>query len=129
MRDVELNPWGVCGQQQRGHTHPGGTADKSHVTGETTPSTRVGEPQGVHFKYVSFGLGNSASALKAGLAIAEAATDKIPGQGWAADDGEENGDLEAWVLFGWGPPEDPTRYTIQGYYTNERGNTVGAWHN
>ena len=61
--------------------------------------------------------------------LAEAATDKIPGQGWAADDGEENGDLEAWVLFGWGPPEDPTRYTIQGYYTNERGNTVGAWHN
>ena len=47
----------------------------------------------------------------------------------AVTDGEENGDLEAWVLFGWGPPEDPNRYTIQGYYTNERGNTVGAWHN
>jgi len=61
--------------------------------------------------------------------LAEAATDKIPGQGWTADDGEENGDLEAWTLFGWGPPEDPNRYTIQGYYTNERGNTVGAWHN
>jgi len=60
--------------------------------------------------------------------LAEAATDKIPGQGWAADDGEENGDLEAWVLFGWGPPEDPNRYTVQGYYTSERGNTVGAWH-
>ncbi len=59
--------------------------------------------------------------------LAEAATDKIPGQGWAADDGEENGDLEAWILFGWGPPEDPQRYTVQGYYTNERGNTVGAW--
>ena len=61
--------------------------------------------------------------------LAEAATDKVPGQGWTADDGEENGDLEAWVLFRWGPPEDPNRYTIQGYYTNERGNTVGAWHN
>ncbi len=59
--------------------------------------------------------------------LAEAVTDKVPGQGWVADDGEENGDLEAWVLFGWGPPEDPHRYTIQGYYTNERGNTVGAW--
>jgi hypothetical protein len=59
--------------------------------------------------------------------LAESATDKVPGQGWVADDGEENGDLEAWVLFGWGPPEDPNRYTIQGYYTNERGNTVGAW--
>jgi hypothetical protein len=61
--------------------------------------------------------------------LAEACTDKVPGQGWVADDGEENGDLEAWVLFGWGPPQDPQRYTIQGYYTNERGNTVGAWRN
>lgn len=60
--------------------------------------------------------------------LAEAATDKVPGQGWVAADGEENGDLEAWILFGWGPPEDPQRYTVQGYYTNERGNTVGAWH-
>jgi hypothetical protein len=59
--------------------------------------------------------------------LAEACTDTVPGQGWIADDGEENGDLEAWVLFGWGPPDDPQRYTIQGYYTNERGNTVGAW--
>ena len=59
--------------------------------------------------------------------LAESVTDKVPGQGWVADDGEENGDLEAWILFGWGPPEDPKRYTIQGYYTNERGNTVGAW--
>jgi hypothetical protein len=60
--------------------------------------------------------------------LAEAATDKVPGQGWVADDGEENGDLEAWVLFGWGPTDDPKRYTVQGYYTNERGDTVGAWH-
>lgn len=59
--------------------------------------------------------------------LAEACTDRVPGQGWVAADGEENGDLEAWVLFGWGPPEDPQRYTIQGYYTNERGNTVGSW--
>ena len=59
--------------------------------------------------------------------LAEACTDKVPGQGWVANDGEENGDLEAWVLLGWGPPSDPNRYTIQGYYTNERGNTVGAW--
>ena len=59
--------------------------------------------------------------------LAEACTDKVPGQGWVAADGEENGDLEAWILFGWGPPEDPQRYTIQGYYTDERGNTVGAW--
>jgi hypothetical protein len=59
--------------------------------------------------------------------LAEAVTDKIPGQGWVADDGEENGDLEAWVLFGWGPADDPQRYTVQGYYTNEQGNTVGAW--
>ncbi len=62
-----------------------------------------------------------------GHELAEAATDKVPGQGWVADDGEENGDLEAWILFGWGPPEDPQRYTVQGYYTNERGNTVGAY--
>lgn len=61
--------------------------------------------------------------------LAEACTDKVPGQGWVAGDGEENGDLEAWILFGWGPPEDPKRYTIQGYYTAERGNTVGAWRN
>jgi hypothetical protein len=60
--------------------------------------------------------------------LAEASTDKVPGKGWMADDGEENGDLEAWILFGWGPPSDPQRYTVQGYYTNERGNTVGAWH-
>ncbi|MBK5125015.1 hypothetical protein IQ288_34900 [Burkholderia sp. R-69980] len=59
--------------------------------------------------------------------LAEASTDKVPGQGWLADDGQENGDLEAWILFGWGPPSDPKRYTIQGYYTNERGNTVGSW--
>jgi hypothetical protein len=59
--------------------------------------------------------------------LAEACTDKVPGKGWVADDGEENGDLEAWILFGWGPPEDPNRYTVQGYYTIERGNTVGAW--
>jgi hypothetical protein len=59
--------------------------------------------------------------------LAEACTDKVPGKGWVADDGEEDGDLEAWILFGWGPPADPNRYTIQGYYTNERGNTVGAW--
>lgn len=59
--------------------------------------------------------------------LAEACTDKVPGQGWVAADGEENGDLEAWILFGWGPPDDAQRYTIQGYYTNERGNTVGAW--
>ncbi len=59
--------------------------------------------------------------------LAEAITDKVPGQGWVADDGEENGDLEAWVLMGWGPPSNPNLYTIQGYYTNERGNTVGAW--
>lgn len=60
--------------------------------------------------------------------LAEASTDKVPGQGWTADDGSENGDLEAWILFGWGPPDDPNRFTVQGYYTNERGNTVGAWH-
>jgi hypothetical protein len=59
--------------------------------------------------------------------LAEAATDKVPGKGWVADDGEENGDLEAWILFGWGPSSDPSRYTVQGYYTNERGNTVGLW--
>jgi hypothetical protein len=59
--------------------------------------------------------------------LAEAATDKVPGQGWVANDGEENGDLEAWILFNWGPPSNPQLYTVQGYYTNERGNTVGAW--
>lgn len=59
--------------------------------------------------------------------LAEAVTDRVPGQGWVADDGSENGDLEAWILFGWGPPEEPHRYTVQGYYTNERGNTVGQW--
>ena len=59
--------------------------------------------------------------------LAESATDKVPGQGWVSDDGQENGDLEAWILFGWGPPEDPNRYTVQGYYTNERGNTAGLW--
>ncbi len=59
--------------------------------------------------------------------LAEAATDKVPGQGWVADDGEENGDLEAWIFFGWGPPDNPQLYNVQGYYTNERGNTVGAW--
>ncbi len=59
--------------------------------------------------------------------LAEAATDKVPGKGWVAADGEENGDLEAWILFGWGPPSDPKRYIVQGYYTNEQGNTVGAW--
>ena len=59
--------------------------------------------------------------------LAEAVTDKVPGKGWVAADGEENGDLEAWDLFGWGPPDDPKRYTVQGYYTNERGNTVGQW--
>lgn len=59
--------------------------------------------------------------------LAEAATDKVPGQGWVADDGEENADLESWVLLNWGPPSNPKLYTIQGYYTIERGNTVGAW--
>jgi hypothetical protein len=62
-----------------------------------------------------------------GHELAEACTDKVPGKGWVADDGQENGDLEAWILFGWGPASDPNRYTIQGYYTNERGNTVGKW--
>lgn len=59
--------------------------------------------------------------------LAEAITDKIPGQGWVADDGEENGDLEAWTLLNWGPPTNPNLYVIQGYYTNERGDTIGAW--
>ena len=59
--------------------------------------------------------------------LAEAATDKVPGRGWVAGDGQENGDLEAWILFGWGPPSDPKRFTVQGYYTIERGNTSGAW--
>jgi hypothetical protein len=59
--------------------------------------------------------------------LAEAATDKVPGKGWVAADGEENGDLEAWILFGWGPPSNPNLYTVQGYYTNERGNTTGQW--
>lgn len=59
--------------------------------------------------------------------LAEAATDKIPGKGWVAADGQENGDLEAWILFGWGPPSDPKRFIVQGYYTNQQGNTVGAW--
>jgi hypothetical protein len=62
-----------------------------------------------------------------GHELAEACTDKVPGKGWVANDGQENGDLEAWILFGWGPPAQPHRYTVQGYYTNERGNTVGAW--
>jgi hypothetical protein len=60
-------------------------------------------------------------------ALGEACTDKVPGQGWIADDGQENADLEAWVMHGWGPPSDPDRYTVQGYYTNERGNTIGMW--
>jgi hypothetical protein len=59
--------------------------------------------------------------------LAEACTDKVPGKGWVADDGSENGDLEAWIFFPWGPPDDPNRYNVQGYYTNERGNTIGAW--
>lgn len=59
--------------------------------------------------------------------LAEAITDKVPGQGWVAADGQENGDLEAWVLLNWGPPANPAEYVIQGYYTNERGDTVGAW--
>ncbi len=59
--------------------------------------------------------------------VAEACTDRVPGKGWMADDGQENGDLEAWIMFPWGPPSDPQRYTVQGYYTNERGNTIGAW--
>jgi hypothetical protein len=62
-----------------------------------------------------------------GHELAESVTDKVPGQGWVSADGQETGDLEAWILFGWGPPEDPNRYTIQGYYTNQRGNTVGPW--
>ena len=53
--------------------------------------------------------------------LAEAATDKVPGQGWVANDGSENGDLEAWILLKWGP------YTVQGYYTNQRGNTMGPY--
>lgn len=59
--------------------------------------------------------------------LAEAITDKVPGEGWVAADGEENGDLEAWVLMGWGPPANPNLYTVQGYYTIQQGNTVGAW--
>jgi hypothetical protein len=62
-----------------------------------------------------------------GHELAEAVTDRIPGQGWVAADGSENADLEAWILFGWGPPGHTKRYTIQGYYTNERGNTAGKW--
>ena len=63
-----------------------------------------------------------------GHELAEAITDKVPGQGWIDDDGEENGDLEAWVLLNWGPPQNPNLYVVQGYYTIERGDTVGAWH-
>ena len=59
--------------------------------------------------------------------LAEAVTDKVPGNGWVANDGQENGDLEAWILFGWGPSSDPNKYTVQGYYTNEQGNTIGRW--
>jgi hypothetical protein len=44
--------------------------------------------------------------------LAEACTDKVPGKGWVADDGSENGDLEAWIFFGWGPPANPKLYTV-----------------
>ncbi len=73
--------------------------------------------------------GNGASVQWAVNAheLAEACTDKIPGKGWVTDDGQEKGDLEAWILFGWGPPSDPQRYAVQGYYTNEQGNMVGPW--
>jgi hypothetical protein len=59
--------------------------------------------------------------------LAEACTDKVPGKGWISADGMENGDLEAWLLYPWGPPSDSKRFAVQGYYTNERGNTIGAW--
>ncbi|MGP0092750.1 MAG: hypothetical protein ACLPKB_22840 [Xanthobacteraceae bacterium] len=59
--------------------------------------------------------------------LVEACTDKVPGKGWIAADGQEASDLEAWHLFGWGPPSDNRRFVVQGYYTNERGNTIGAW--
>jgi hypothetical protein len=59
--------------------------------------------------------------------LVEACTDKIPGKGWISEDGLEAADLESAILFPWGPPNDPQRYIVQGYYTIEQGNTVGAW--
>jgi hypothetical protein len=59
--------------------------------------------------------------------LAEACTDKVPGEGYIDDNGWETGDLEAWILLPWGPPTQPDLYTVQGYYTNEQGNTLGGW--
>lgn len=54
--------------------------------------------------------------------VAEACTDAVPGRGWFEDStGAENADLVAWIDRSYGP------YTVQGYWTNEQGNTVGAW--
>lgn len=54
--------------------------------------------------------------------IAEACTDAVPGRGWFQDsDGSENADLVAWIDKRFGP------WWVQGFWTNEAGNTVGAW--
>jgi hypothetical protein len=53
--------------------------------------------------------------------VAEACTDPT-GQGWWDNsDGSENADIEAWIALQYGP------WTVQGYYTNERGNTIGTY--
>lgn len=53
--------------------------------------------------------------------IAEAATDPFA-TGWYDDsDGSENADIVAWIPFQYGP------WRVQGYHTNEHGNTIGQY--
>lgn len=53
--------------------------------------------------------------------VAESVTDPT-GQGWYEDStGMENADIVAWIQMPYGP------WTVQGYWTNEHGNTVGAY--
>jgi hypothetical protein len=53
--------------------------------------------------------------------IAEAVTDPTA-QGWYDNaDGAENADIVAWIRFSYGP------WKVQGYWTNETGNTVGEY--
>lgn len=54
--------------------------------------------------------------------VAEACTDAVPGSGWFEDkSGAENADLCAWIVASYGP------WTVQPFYTNEQGATVGAY--
>lgn len=78
------------------------------------PSTQCGPCRGGHGAFEAF-------TMVLAHEVAEAITDPTAQGWWCDDDGSENADIVAWEPFAYGP------WTVQGYYCNQTGNTMGAF--